>query len=638
MLFSLLLAGTLSFTGGDLPEEKTTADTIRLKEVVVSSKLKRYSSGLSLNTISPTEIKQSKGLLLSDMLTGQSNITINSYGPGATSTVSLRGLSAAHTAVLWNGINLQSSMNGGVNFGNIPAFFVDQIVVQNGGNGALFGSGAIGGVIHLDNSLPFGEGHSGELFQSVGSYGLSYTAAKHTYSGQKVAISSRVFYTESQNGYRYRNGDNKTAHQINANYRKAGIMETAAFTLSGNDKLVVSLWGQDAYNRYPPTMDLLTSKQHDYTSFTKATAQWQATRKRIDFNIKSALFNDWQAYRDPNASTTNSDHQSTVAQIEAEAIMRLTANQSIEGGVIANYERVKSTNYTDIKERFKPAITLAYRYRTDNAGFEAFASSRLEAINGKTAPVTWTAGAQKRIAKGLYLRGNLSRNYRIPSFNDLYWAGGGNPNLVPEDGYGEEVNLNYVYAQSGFLLSAKVAAFNNNVNNWIIWLPNSDPTKPAGSWSPENYKKVWSRGVEGSITIKKKFDKLIVGIDLSGTETITTDEKSTSAAKKGLQLTYVPRYKGSASAYIDYRSLRIKYAQSYTGRRFFKDDRTEWLNPYTLAALSAEKRFTLNQYEVRGFLRIDNLWNESYQIVKNYGLPLLTFQLGVVLQIGSKDK
>lgn len=629
MLLNILLAGALSFAGDGTPTSKSLSDTIHLKEVVVSSKLKRYSSGLSMKIISPLELKQSRSLLLSDMLAGQSNISISSYGPGATSTVSMRGLSSAHTAVLWNGINLQSTMNGGVNFGNIPAFFVDQLAVQQGGNGALFGSGAIGGVIHLDNTLGYNEGHSGEIFQSAGSFGLTYTAAKYVYSGKRIAISSRMFYTEAQNDYKYLDDQDTIHHQTNANYRKAGIMETATFVISNKDKLVVAFWGQDGYNRYPPIVGQKQSKQYDYTSFTKLSAQWQATRNRVDFNIKSALFNDWQAYRDQNASLTNSDHKSMVAQFEGEAIVRLTDNHSLEGGIYTSYERVNSTNYADIKSRIRPASSIIYRYRTTNGGFDGFASTRYETVKGESSPLTWSVGAQIRILQSLYLRGNASRNYRLPSFNDLYWVPGGNPNLKPESGYGQELNLDYLYVKYGYLVSAKGAAFNNIVDDWILW----QPPQNGGMWSPVNCRKVWSRGAEGTITLKKSWSKLTVGFDFSGTISFTTDETNLSKSK-GKQLFYVPRYKAAASVYADYQSFRIKYTQSYTGRRFYKDDRSEWLNPYTLGAVSAEKAFTLKQYEIRAFGKIDNIWNESYVIVKNYGLPLMNYQIGIALQIG----
>jgi len=633
MLLSLILVSSLASSGDFPPIGKSINDTVSLKEVVVSSKLKRFSSGLSIEVIPPIDIKQSRSLQLADMLTGQAGLVVNSYGPGATATVSLRGLNAAHTAVLWNGVNLQSSMNSAVNFNNVPAFFVDQIAIQDGGNGALFGSGAIGGVIHLDNQLRFGEGHSGEVFESVGSNGFVYTAAKYTYSGNKFALSSRLFYSEAQNNYKYRNYTKigqPLVNQTNANYRKAGVMETASILLSPNDRIVVAIWGQDGYNAYPPMMSLSQSNQHDYSSFFRATTQWRANRNNVDFNIKAALLNDWQAYR--NIPVERSNHHSTNGQVEGELIFRINQNSALEGGVNAVYERVRSTNYNQAKERVRPATTLGYRFRSVNGIYEAFAGAREELINDKTTPITWSIGATVRMGENFNLRTNVSRNYRVPSFNDLYWTNGwGNPNLKPERGLGEEIGVDYHYAINGMLFSTKISAFSNMVDNWILWLPSS-----GGKWSPQNYQRVWARGSEGSFTIKKTNKRMVIGTDISWAVIYTTDEKPTIAATQGLQLPYVPKYKFSVAAYIDMSRVRIKYAHCYTGQRYDLPDHSSQINPFLVASLSVEANYTINATEVRGFVRVDNLWNEEYEMMKSYGMPLRTYQVGVVLAFGVK--
>lgn len=634
MLLSLILACSLASSGDFPPDGKSIRDTVSLREVVVSSKLKRFSAGLSLKVIPPIDLKQSRSLLLSDLLAVQPGLVVNSYGPGATASVSLRGLNSAHTAVLWNGVSLQSSMNAGVNFSSIPTFFVDQVAIQSGGNGALFGSGAIGGVIHLDNQLAFGEGNSGELFQSVGSYGLSYSAFKHSYSGKTFAISSRMFYSEAQNNYEFRNTTKigkPIVNQTNANYRKAGIMETVSLLLSHEDRLVVALWAQDGYNAYPPMMSMSSSRQFDYTSFIRATTQWRANRRNYDFNIKAALFNDWQAYR--NIPVERSNHHSTNGQVEGELIYRVNENDVFEAGVNTAYERVRSTNYSQLKERIRPAATLGYRFRTENGGAEAFAGLREEEIDGEATPITWSVGGQLRLLTGLYLRTNIARNYRIPSFNDLYWGNGwGNPKLKPENGMGEEVGLDYVHSGNGNLISLKFCAFNNIVEDWIIWLPSA-----SGTWSPQNYNKVWSRGVEGSLTLKKRFDKFTIGMELSSSITYTTDEKSTTQATHGLQLPYVPKYKFGYGGYVAFDYIRLKYAQGYTGRRYDVADHSSQINPFSTASLALEANYKVNHHEIRGFARVDNLWNEEYEMMKSYGMPMRTYQLGVVLAFGVKS-
>jgi len=626
MLFSLLLAGTLSFTGGDLTEEKTIADTIRLKEVVVSSKLKRYSSGLSIKSISSSEIRVGESTQLSELLSNQSNISVNSYGSGGTSGVSIRGLKASQTAVLWNGINLQSTMNGEVNIGNIPTFFVDQIAVQQGGNGALFGSGAIGGVIHLDNTLAFNEGHSGSILQSLGSCGLTYTGLKYSYSGENTSLSTRVFYTESANDYKFKNVNSTgkpIERQHNSNYRKGGIMVNSAFNISNNDKLVFALWGQDGYSRLPQPMSGSAEKPFDYNSFARGTVQWQATRKKYSFNVKAALLNDWQNYRSPKSSFgPYSDHHTTVGLLEAEAMVPFGDNHSLEAGLSNSYERATSTNYKDTKFRYKPAATLGYRFKSSDGDVEAFASLRQEVIDTQLNPITWSLGTQYRLAKGLLLRGNISRNYRVPTFNELYWDNWGNASLKPEHGYGEEVGMEFLHSENGFLFNSKLSVFNNNVNGWIIWVP-----ADGGKWTSENVDKVWSRGVELGVTLKQRYQQYIIGCDLSGLMTTSTNQDTK------LQLPYTPKYRGSVSLNLQASTYLIRYSHSFVGERYMSKN-SGTLPAYSIAGITLEKSISLNRYQLSSFIRIDNIWNVDYQSIADYGMPLRNFQLGIRLNIG----
>lgn len=631
MLLNLLLAGALSFAGDGTPTSKSLSDTIHLKEVVVSSKLKRYSSGLSLKSISSSEIRVGESTQLSELLSNQSNISVNSYGSGGTSGVSLRGLKASQTAILWNGINLQSTMNGEVNIGSIPTFFVDQIAVQQGGNGALFGSGAIGGVIHLDNTLAFNEGHSGSLLQSIGSYGLTYTGLKYTYSGENAATSARVFYTESANNYKFRNVNSAgkpIKRQTNANYRKAGVMTNSAFNITSNDKLVVSLWGQDNYSRYPQPMSGNTDTPYDFSSFIRGTAQWQADREKYSFNVKAALLNDWEAYRNPNPTFgARSNHHTTVGLLEAETLIPLSNNHTIEAGLNGSCERARSTDYEGNKYRYKPSAILGYRYKSNNSKLEAFSSLRQEVIDTKVNPLTWSVGAQYLLIKGLHLRGNVSRNYRVPTFNELYWRNGwGNPLLKPEHGYGGELGTDFLLSKNGFFLTAKLAGFFNNVRGWIIWVPNKD-----GAWSPENVDKVLSRGAELSVTLKQRYLQYIVGCDLSGLFT-----KSTNQDTK-LQLPYTPKYRGSISLNFQSPSYLIRYTHSFIGERELSKN-SGTLPAYSLAGVSMEKKISLKGYQLSAFLRIDNIWNVDYQSIADYGMPLRNYQLGIRLNIGDSNK
>lgn len=628
MLCKIIFLAGLSFANPTKPDGDEPIDTIAIEGIVVNSKLQRFSSSLSLKVIPSLELKQNRQLVLSDLLSSISNVTVNCYGQGGASTATLRGLGSYHTAILWNGINLQSPMTGGVNLSIIPVNFIDQMAIQYGGNGALFGSGAIGGTIHLDNTLELGKGHIVELYQTIGSYNTVFTGVNYTYSGTRFASSTRVFYTETENNYRFHNITKigkPYENQINSNSSKEGLMQNFVFQLSKNNKLSSSTWIQDAYNRYPPMMMAYTNREKDFNSFFRSVAQWCSTHKKIDINTKASYFYDTQKYRNPGISDT-SDHYSGNLIFESEGIIKLTQEHKIEAGVIINNERITSTNYPSTKERTRPAASLTYRFSDLDGRFDFYTGLREEMISNQTNPITWSIGSRVKLTQKLMVRGNISRNYRIPDMNDLYWSGymsKGNINLNPEHGFSEEIGVDYLLNTDTYSFITKLSAFNNNVSDWIVWM------QKGIDWTPFNMKRVWARGLDASTSFNINYSNWQSGLELSGTGTLSTTEKSITKSEIGKQLPYTPKIKATSSAFIIYKTFRIKYNQTYTGKRYTNADNSTQIEAFSISSISLEKTFNGQQFSLKSFLRIDNLFNKEYQVMAWYPMPLRSYQLGV---------
>ena len=104
---------------------------IKIKEVVVTSnRLQQFTSGNKIQTIDSTALKNNATNSLAELISSQTQIQINSYGPGALASPSFRGSGSSHTAVLWNGFNMQDILAGGVDFSQIPDFFLDDVKIQ----------------------------------------------------------------------------------------------------------------------------------------------------------------------------------------------------------------------------------------------------------------------------------------------------------------------------------------------------------------------------------------------------------------------------------------------------------------------------------------------------------------------------
>ena len=106
-----------------------SADTVmQLPEFETNtSRFKQFTVGVkSTITDSLTKhILQQQNL--AQLLAYSSPLNIKVYGQGQLATTGFRGAGAQHTAVLWNGINLQNSMNGQTDFSMFPVDFADEV-------------------------------------------------------------------------------------------------------------------------------------------------------------------------------------------------------------------------------------------------------------------------------------------------------------------------------------------------------------------------------------------------------------------------------------------------------------------------------------------------------------------------------
>ena len=98
--------------------------TVFLPEVSINArKVADHGSGHYNKTIDYTILNLLSNLDMSSTLRNHSAMFVRSYGPGGLATTSQRGGASGQTAIIWNGVNLNSPMNGHTDLSLIPSFF-----------------------------------------------------------------------------------------------------------------------------------------------------------------------------------------------------------------------------------------------------------------------------------------------------------------------------------------------------------------------------------------------------------------------------------------------------------------------------------------------------------------------------------
>lgn len=594
-------------------------DSLSLHSVTVTAtRFVQFNTGSKM--VSPDSVLAASFATqnLSDLLASQSQVFIKSYGQGI-ATASFRGSSAEQTAVLWKGFNLQNPMLGQVDFSLVAGDVSDKIAVQYGGNGALFGSGAVGGTVQLLSSAKYNSKLQGNVGAQVGSFGHFRQQAGISYGGSKWFSSLKYFHLQAQNNYTYTNtfvAGSPRMEQTNAAAWQQGVIAENYFRLTPNQELNINIWLQQTDKQIPPTLSVPQAAASQADETYRATAEWKLKRTRSIWMARTAYFDEQIRYNNPMSTLLSGDSRSRSSISEIESRFWLHAKHSVNAGVNNTFVSAFAEGYNGTYTQNRTAVFVSYKTDQVLKNVATTISVRQEFVQDAFTPVMPSAGVEWTANKWLKMLGNVSRSYRLPTFNEQYWRSV-TTQVKPETGWGQELHLRTQFAVRSFRFTATAGVFNRNMHNWIIWQP------AAIDWVPQNVKQVWSRGAELDVTMSYVFAKCtlsyhaMVNYVLStNTETNTPNDESI-----GKQLLYVPRITQQHQLWVAFKTWHLALLENYVGMRYTTTDNSDWLNDYALTTLVAGKQFNIQRYALVCSIQLNNLLNTDYQAIADRPMP-----------------
>ena len=632
-------------------------DSLRMLEEVrvVDSRLSQFASGDKVSSLLPQTIGSVTHDRLSNLLMQYSAVNVRSYGPSGLSTASLRGAGSNHAAVFWEGINLQSSMNGSLNLTLVPMSFIDEVSLQFGGAGALYGSGTLGGAIHLESDgTQSSLGWHGQLYQQVGSFGQRYTGINAGYRTEKWSTYARWFTQQADYDYPFFNRyTQRQEHRQNAGIAQQGVLLEQSWTPNAANSISAKYWYQDNRVQIPAVAAAGGEAQAVQTdNFHRAVVHWnhvrrnqtrsaaQRTASTVDaaqWQVRSALLYHRLAY--DNRVNIRSDDRAVSWITEGEHTYYINNRHWLHSGINYTYESAVVRNYATPVMRHRLAPFVSYRARILPT-LEATVGARETLIDGAWSPFMPSLSVGYQALPAWLLKAKAARSYRIPTFNDLYWSGGsdrGNPNLLPEQGWTYELGVAWQKKFSQETqASAELTAFNNCIDRWIQWLPDS-----LNRWSPVNVDRVWARGVEWEGSLEQQFaSQFSLRLWTSYTYTKATKERidaGGSLADLHQQLIYTPLHQANASANITYRTLTAGYSWMHIGEQFTKGNNLRSLPAYSVHDVSLTFRWPVSlrhRLLING--QLNNLWNRAYDVREGYPMPGRNYQLSITYQFNQQ--
>lgn len=614
---SCLCACPVLLSAQDYFQEKP----VRLEEVrITSSRLRDYAVGASVLEPDSSLVKLHQSESLSSLLSAASGVNLKTYGAGGLSSVSLRGGMPDHTAVLWNGLNIKSPMNGGINFSVLPVSLFGNVKIQYGGSATLFGSGAMSGVVHLDgNDLP-GQPASADISATMGSFGFGAMSGSLKTGTKKFGSRTALYLQTADNDFPYKN-TSRIGHpeeiQTNAGMNQLGGLQENQWRINDHSLLTSAVWFQ-YYDKDLQT--LMTSRQQGETNQTDKNLAVSLNYKYYaasgHLTLKQGLLRNKVVYSDPAMADPQSDNNSLSWINEAEYKLRLGELHSILAGVNYTYESAESDGYRGSVFRNRLAAFVSGRLGMSGGEGALVLSLRDEMTDGQIHPVVFSFGAEHGFLNAFRIKGNISRNYRIPNLNDLYWKedgfSAGNPALEPESGWSGDAGIVYSYKGESFSTGVSVTGFASSTKDIIVWLPEN-----GGKWTPRNKKNGDTRGIEANFN----FSAIANKSRLSGRVfyTYTSSVLTSSDEYDEKQMIYIPKHQMSSNMEFSRNSFYSILACRFTGERYY--DYSKTLDAYFIMDASVGYRFSLAGLDADISVKILNLTDRQYQIVAWYAMP-----------------
>ncbi|SDW72465.1 TonB-dependent receptor plug domain-containing protein [Aequorivita viscosa] len=584
----------------------TTLENVYLKSVRIKDSA--YTTNVTI--LSDSVLRQNQASL-TNLLNYNSTVYFKENGLGMVSSPSFRGTTASQTAVLWNGININSQTTGQTDFNTINIRGYNKIEVKPGGSSVADGSGAIGGTINLVNQLEYDAGFNNELFFNYGEFNTHGLDYRTSYSSKKLSLMLGVARNGSDNNYPY-----PETERINSNghYQNTNISFAASSKLDSKNTLkVFANVYKGRRNFSVPTPNALKTKYTDFN--TRSLIEWERVLGKFVSNLKVATTTEEYRYFGNIASDFYTT--ATVNSLIAKYGLDYAFSNNMLFSLGANYTRNDGQG-SDIQAETRnlAAAIVSFKHKISKSVLYEI-SLRQEANAAYGSPLLYSAGMSVQLTSFYQLKLNTSKNYRIPTYNDLYWQGLGNPNLKPEVSYQGEISNNFKIKNA----SLSVTAYYNSVKNLLHWIPGSD-----GIFRPENTNQVQIYGLESILNLERKIDSHL--FSLSATYAYTISENS----KTQKQLIYVPFHKLTASVGYGFKNFSAYYQYLNNGEVFTTtDNATEHiLNSYMVANLGAEYALG-KQKKYKLGVQVLNLWDEAYESVQNRPMPGRNFNFYINL-------
>lgn len=627
-----------------------TADTLDV--ATVSSQRNAGAASLyPVQTMSAGSIEKLGAIGLHESLNQFSGVSIRDYGGiGGLKTVSVRNMGASHTSVIYDGIAISDAQNGQTDISRFNLDDIASVSMSIGMEDDIFCSArhtASAGVLRIESTAQsFDKGptevNARMTFGSFGTYN-PYVSVKQRL-GSRYALKAAVTATLSEGDYPFELQNGKIITQerrLNSDVETYGAEADFFADWQSGGRLKAKVNAHHSERGLPGPVTLYTRNEYQRL--------WD---KALISNVMydNEFGDGWKFHADLGFNHSYNRHLDTdpvypspqdsrYSQNEYSAAARVMHMPAEKWKVALAEDIFVNTLDSNIPEcifpvRLSNATALSAQY--DGSALKASASLTGVYVTERTASGTApddrfrlspALGISWNFHRLMRLRASFKEGFRVPTFNDLYYARVGDVNLRPE--IARQFNAGFTFSGTYGWGTADITAdaYYNFIKDKIVAVPT------MFIWKMRNVGEVAMYGTDVTASVSWKVcPELNVSVSGNYSLQYAIDVTDPEAKNYRHQIPYTPRHCGNGYVTFETPWVNVAYRMSAVGRRYDKNQNiaANEIGGYADHCVSVNREFTFGkEHTCRFYLGLEglNLGGTNYEIIHYYPMPGRSYRL-----------
>lgn len=610
----LLLVSLLTgcFAGAAFAQETGDIEEKTLEPVVVTaSRIEQLQKdAIPSTTVITSETIQNKKLAdLPSLLKSEAGIDFaRSGGAGTSTSVYMRGTNVNQLLVMIDGVPIQdgngTTMQSIDLLSHIQPDQIDRIEVVRGNVSAIYGSGAMGGVIQIFTKQGTGK-PTANVFAEYGSDNTTKIGAGvsgKTEAGTSFALSATRYRTD---GFSAMNTGKYPNENPDDDYdRNISINAAVSQKLNKDHELGMRMYMYDAHFDYdggglgtPDREDWGKSKQWTGAIYSKnrLTQDWLSTLMVSHTDMKRTAYVDKSMYYDGSTK-----YHSETSMLQWNNEIALSSDWILTAGIDLGNDKAEVGSDSYSRDKYSVYAGVLGKFGAHNLQ----ANVRYDHVDDSGADTTGYLGYGYDLNSSWKLLASVSTSFLAPSLYQQYaapnmsnWFLGGNKDLKSERSTNYEAGIQYAKGKD----LARLSIFEWHTRDLINY--DYDPDTFMGSYY--NTSRAKNTGVEFDAKTE------MFGLDI-GSNLTWQNPKDRETDK---QLGGRSKFFGTLNVSKTIGQWYVGGDIQYTGHRTYS---SHDLGSYTLVNLNA--RYNINK-NISLYARIENLFDKEYETVYGYNQP-----------------